>query len=210
MRSGVIAAGSWFFPRSARTAQRRQPQHGDPEGRCSSCPGRGHRWMRAAAEKAKPPSLVPAGTSSRPSVRAELLAAQTRAGIPAQSKSRSFFQTACMMTASLRATATVAPTQADPHHQCVPPASQRAVGYLARENGICRLEQIGAQKPVAAFGDVPRAIDIARIGSGGGQAQISTDGAGSSEPFRIVDDGDIGERDDHSRTHVILPISLHY
>jgi hypothetical protein len=59
------------------------------------------------------------------------------------------------------------PTQADPYHHCAPPTSQRAVGNLACENGICRLEQIGAQKPVAAFGDVSRARHP-QTGSGAG------------------------------------------
>ena len=60
------------------------------------------------------------------------------------------------------------------------------------------MEQIRAQKPVAAFGDVPRAINLPGLVAAWGQAQIGTDGAGLPEPFRTVDDGDVGERDDHS------------
>jgi hypothetical protein len=70
-------------------------------------PGAVTAAMRAAGGESGATKPRPGRDVLPPLSRTEPLAAQTRAGIPVQSKSRSVFQTACMMTASLRATATV-------------------------------------------------------------------------------------------------------
>ena len=115
--------------------------------------------MRAAAEKAEPPSLVPAGTSSTRQPGGTV-GGSDASGHPGAIKVAIVFPDGMHDDGEFASHGDGGPTQTNPRHQCTPPASQRAVGYLARENGICRLEQIGAQKPVAAFRNVPCAIDI--------------------------------------------------
>ena len=78
------------------------------------------------------------------------------------------------------------------------PSAAKCCGHLARENGIRRLEQVGAQQSVAAFGDAPGAVDIAGLVTAWRQAEVGANRTGSPEPFRVVDDGDIGQRDDHA------------
>src|SRR5271165_3699404 len=100
-----VPARSWFFPRSVgsrnmasgRTAPR-CPERGHPEG--------------AATKEARLPGLVPAGTCSRLG-QADLVSRtieldHSATATSPQSKSQSSFQTRCMTTASLRATATLA------------------------------------------------------------------------------------------------------
>jgi hypothetical protein len=131
-RSVTRAAATWRSGRPVLLMSRaRSPL------RCG--PLRRKRSHRASSRQGRPPARQPGGT----------VGGSDASGHPGAIKVAIAFPDDMHDDGEFVCHGHGGPTQPNPHHQCTPPASQRAIGYLARENG--RLEQIRAQKPVAAF-----------------------------------------------------------
>ena len=67
-----------------------------------------------------------------------------------------------------------------------------------RDLGAAHADPLGTQQTIAAFGDVPAMIDLARSVAPWGQADIGAHRSRSPKPCGIIDDGGIGEGDDNS------------
>ena len=66
------------------------------------------------------------------------------------------------------------------------------------------------QHGVAGLGDAAIIVDFPRLMSPRGQSDMCADGPGMDEALRLIDGCPVGQRDDDTRSHVILPISLRY
>src|SRR5713226_1330695 len=76
------------------------------------------------------------------------------------------------------------------------PAFESARAAIALQEDGSGLEKIGPHQPIAATGDMPGDVDLARLESSGREAEIGADRGRMLEPGGIVDDGGVGQSDD--------------
>src|SRR5260370_29654419 len=75
------------------------------------------------------------------------------------------------------------------------PAFESARAAIALQEDGSGLEKIGPRQPIAATGDMPGDVDLARLESSAREAEIGADRGRMLEPGGIVDDGGVGQRD---------------
>src|SRR5260370_11535154 len=75
------------------------------------------------------------------------------------------------------------------------PAFESARAAIALQEDGSGLEKLGPYHPIAATGDMPGHVDLARLEASGRDAEIGADRGRMLEPSGIVDDGGVGQRD---------------